>query len=77
MTEEKKRYYKKVWDIRKAAIEKEGRFLLTKEEWLELNNDSYLQVANKKIEQQQAKEAAAEYAAEIEKRINELFKKFQ
>ena len=77
MTEEKKRYYKKVWDIRKAAIEKEGRFLLTKEEWLELNNDSYIQVANKKIEQQQAKEAAAEYAAEIEKRINDIFKKLQ
>lgn len=77
MTEEKKRYYKKVWDIRKAAIEKEGRFLLTKEEWLELNNDSYIQVANKKIEQQQAKEAAAELEKEIDKAINDLFKRFQ
>lgn len=76
MTPEKIKRRQRQLRKRAAAIEKEGRLVRSYDEWKQDRYemiDEYRQARTK----QQAEETAAEYAAEIEKRINELFKKFQ
>ena len=76
MTPEKIRKRQRRLRKRAAAIEKEGRLVRSYDEWKQDRYemiDEYMQARIK----QQAKETAAAYTEEIEKRINDIFKKLQ
>ena len=76
MTPEKIRKRQRRLRKRAAAIEKEGRLVRSYDEWKQDRYemiDEYMQARIK----QQAKEPAAAYTEEIEKRINDIFKKLQ
>lgn len=76
MTPEKIRKRQRRLRKRAAAIEKEGRLVRSYDEWKQDRYemiDEYMQARTK----QQAKETAAAYTEEIEKRINDIFKKLQ